>query len=54
MYRYLIQFYHGDDLRSKQTVTAYDDLKALAAALNMEGINEWIIHPAMRIEIRRA
>jgi ABC-type branched-subunit amino acid transport system substrate-binding protein len=54
MHRYQVRFYYGTDLRTQQTVTAYSDLQALAAALQVEGIADWNVDPAMRIEIQRA
>lgn len=54
MHRYQVCFYYGTDLRTEQTVTAYNDLGALAAALQIEGIETWNVNAAMRVEIRRA
>jgi ABC-type branched-subunit amino acid transport system substrate-binding protein len=54
MKQYRVIFFWGTDRRAEHVVTAYDDLKALAQALNVEGINNWIVDPHMRIEIRPA
>lgn len=54
MHLYCVSFYYNTDLRTERYVTAYDELKALALALQAEGLNEWIIGGGFRIEIKRA
>jgi len=54
MKHYKVRFYYTTDLRCEWEGQAYDDLRALSAALDHFKLGTWAIEQAFRIEISRA
>jgi hypothetical protein len=54
MKRYKVKFYYYTDLKCDWEGDAYDDFRALGAALDHFNLGTWAIGEGFRIEISRA
>jgi hypothetical protein len=53
MPRFQVRFYYGTDLRTEQVITAHDEVRALAAALDAVRLESWATGAMLRLEIIR-